>query len=201
MSTPSDTAHQPGKVSPAPVSPMSKPQVRALMLATRKLWNRVDRTRDVEKLYKRFTATKLWEKSWCIAITMSTSMEIDTTPLITLAAEQGRIIVIPRITGLRDMNFYPLAFGTRLEKNRLGISEPVGEKAVDPSDIDLMIVPGLAFSKAGDRLGYGGGFYDKWIAANPKVPTLSFAYRWQVSEKPLWKVDSWDQKIDHLLVG
>lgn len=77
---------------------------------------------------------------------------------------------------LPDVSFYaPRVCGSELtvhawqgtwKRNRWGILEPEGEPEIDPSVLDTVVLPGLAFDRLGHRLGYGGGFYDRWLATN-----------------------------------
>ena len=76
--------------------------------------------------------------------------------------------------------------GAALEPARFGIPEPVEKHPVRAEDVTLWIVPGLAFAKDGARLGYGGGFYDRFFSAAPGAPKIGVAYPFQiVPEIPL----------------
>ena len=74
----------------------------------------------------------------------------------------GKRVVVPRVEGdiMRYYDYHP----DRMTEGAFGIIEPVGDKEVAAEDIDLMIVPARAFTPNGDRLGRGGGFYDKYMA-------------------------------------
>ncbi|GHM99248.1 5-formyltetrahydrofolate cyclo-ligase [Cytophagales bacterium WSM2-2] len=71
-------------------------------------------------------------------------------------------ISLPRVEGDQMVNFY-LGKETRLEKNKWGIEEPVSGIPTSTEEIDLVVVPLLAFDREGNRLGYGKGFYDKFL--------------------------------------
>lgn len=86
--------------------------------------------------------------------------EPDTDPLFARLAAEGRRLVLPRI---EDGRIVPIAYtGGEMTTSRFGISEPVGDE-FDVQAIDLVVVPGLAFTLDGRRLGYGGGFYDRFL--------------------------------------
>ncbi len=77
-----------------------------------------------------------------------------------------------------------------------GILEPGPEApTIDPGALDLVIVPGLAFSEGGFRIGYGGGYYDRFLTTTT-APTVGLVYHSFIRELP---VDSWDQSVDFLV--
>ncbi|HAQ06621.1 MAG TPA: 5-formyltetrahydrofolate cyclo-ligase [Bacillus bacterium] len=123
-----------------------------------------------------------WKSASTIGITISKSPEVDTFQLIRKAWEQGKRIVVPKCeANSRSLNFRELTRFSQLETVYFGLYEPVvGEtKSVDPVEIDLIVVPGLAFSKNGYRLGFGGGYYDRFLQ-NYQGNTLSLAFQKQL---------------------
>ncbi len=85
--------------------------------------------------------------------------------------------------------------------SRLGIPEPdpTKEKKALLSEIDLILVPGLAFDKVGYRLGYGMGHYDKFLATTGDIPTVGIGYLEQLSVAPLPR-DPWDIPVKELIL-
>ena len=83
----------------------------------------------------------------------------------------------------------------------LGIPEPHPDKSrkAKLSEIDLILVPGLAFDRDGYRLGYGKGLYDKLLATTKYIPTAGVGFREQLSEKPLPR-DPWDLPVKELIL-
>lgn len=71
-------------------------------------------------------------------------------------------VVLPRVEG-SDMEFYPYSPNT-LERGAFGIAEPQGTEAIEPAEIDVIIVPGVAFTPDGKRCGRGKGYYDKYLS-------------------------------------
>lgn len=96
----------------------------------------------------------------------STPIEVDTLALMERARKDGKRIALPRcVEGTRLMDFYIVSSGTDLEKGAFGLMEPKKgcEKLTDFKG-SICIVPALAYDRAGYRLGYGGGYYDRFLS-------------------------------------
>ncbi len=117
-----------------------------------------------------------------IAVYLASSAEVDLTDFIRALLSQHRTLVAPRWNGTT----YDLARLTSLDAAalRMGpmkIQEPALPNLVAPSDVAVWIVPGLAFTAAGDRLGYGGGWYDRLLTnAAADAVKLGVAYAFQI---------------------
>jgi len=99
---------------------------------------------------------------------MTDRREIDTRRLVAKLHERGKALVIPVFDPTADPSAgrmgYRLYEGTeKMQKNVWGTYEPLASKAVPPSRIDLVVAPALAADRSGYRLGYGGGFYDRFL--------------------------------------
>lgn len=107
-----------------------------------------------------------------------------------------KVVVLPRVEG-DVMNFYRYLPGT-LSKGSYGIMEPVLCEAVEPSDIDLMVVPGVAFTADGYRMGRGKGYYDKYMSSDGfRAMRVGVCYSCQlVDELP---VDPHDVRMDEVI--
>jgi 5-formyltetrahydrofolate cyclo-ligase len=129
-----------------------------------------------------------WIKASTVAITVSKAPEVDTFQIIRKGWEQGKRMVIPKCEPKsRGLDFRELKRFSELESVYYGLLEPIvsNTKSVSAGEIDLVIVPGLAFSKDGFRLGFGGGYYDRFLA-NYQGKTVSLAFKDQVvAEVPI----------------
>jgi len=124
----------------------------------------------------------LWESAHTIGITISKPPEVDTYQIIRKAWDEGKKIVIPKcFPKERRMDFRSLEHFDQLESVYYHLLEPIESKTtkVDSKEIDLLIVPGLAFSKDGYRLGFGGGYYDRFLESY-QGNTLSIAFQQQI---------------------
>lgn len=92
--------------------------------------------------------------------------EADIRPLVDQLVAQGITIVLPKVTGEETMELRRYASRADLEEGAFHIMEPVGESFTDYDQIDIILVPGMAFDAAGHRLGRGKGFYDRFLNAH-----------------------------------
>jgi 5-formyltetrahydrofolate cyclo-ligase len=126
--------------------------------------------------------------------------EINTRMLIEKALFQGKRIALPKVNKKKLDLYYIKSLLTGLEPGCYDIMEPVPsecERAL-PLEIDLVIVPGVGFDAGMNRLGYGGGFYDKLLREiSPQVPRIALAFDLQVVDHV--PVSEHDLKIDILI--
>ncbi len=107
----------------------------------------------------------IWEYTYYhIFLQIAEQMEVDTSYILTLLHGRDKDVVVPRVNKGRTLDHILLTDSTRLRKNSWNIPEPVGGLQVPPGEIDVVFVPLLAFDEQGHRIGYGGGFYDRFLA-------------------------------------
>ncbi len=129
------------------------------------------------------------------AVYVSVKGEADTSFLIKRLFEDGKTVYLPKVKG-DEMVFclYP-SFDFPLEKSAFGIPEPKEEIIADKNDIDLFIVPGVSFGRDKTRLGYGGGYYDKYLAGARGVK-VGFCFSSQIAPEGLIPAEKTDIKTD-----
>lgn len=130
-------------------------------------------------ILKKITASRAYCGSDIILTYMSTDIEVDTAGLIKDAMGRGKRVAVPRcISGTRDMEFYFIKDTDELEKGSFGVMEPVPEKCVKAYAFEkaLCIIPGLAFDMQGFRLGYGKGYYDRFLSEHPRLIKMGLCY-------------------------
>ena len=120
-----------------------------------------------------------------VAVYLASPQEIDLSPFIRKMLAMGVKVVAPRWNG----EAYELAVlkgldDAHLRKGPMGILEPAEAKIVSPKEVEVWLVPGLAFTRNGGRLGYGGGWYDRLLCKVPKrVPKIGIAYAFQLVDE------------------
>ena len=124
------------------------------------------------------------------------NQEVRTVPMLQRALDEGKRVAVPKCYG-DEMRFIYLDDLSQVEKGYCGIPEPVADEPVADDPTALVLMPGLAFDAKGQRMGYGGGFYDKFLAAEPGHPTLALCYAFQmVDEIP---TEEYDIPVDCVL--
>lgn len=125
-----------------------------------------------------------WQESHIVGITISNKPEVDTYQIIRKAWEEDKKIVVPKcLPKEKKMAFRTLTAFNQLESVYSGLLEPIVNmtEEIAAEEIDLLIVPGLAFSRLGYRLGFGGGYYDRFLM-DYHGKTLSLAFQGQIVE-------------------
>lgn len=116
--------------------------------------------------------------------------EFNTFHIMEWAMTHGMKVYLPRLHD-RTMDFYEVRDLEHLKRHSYGMLEPEeGGVPYTPTKYDLLLVPGLAFDLKGGRLGYGGGYYDKFLQEHPEPMTLGLSYLCQlIDEVPVDKTD------------
>ena len=112
--------------------------------------------------------------------------ETETSDLIRRAWTDGKRVAVPKVFGQVMKFFYIHSLESDLEEGYFGIREPYEREPADEAADEpesLMVMPGVAFDEKRHRIGYGGGFYDRYLEAHPGLPTIALAFEFQVKEE------------------
>ncbi|WP_268912984.1 5-formyltetrahydrofolate cyclo-ligase [Lentilactobacillus sp. SPB1-3] len=156
-----------------------------------------DGQKNAHNLYLQLFSSPLFKSSQTIGVTLSMAGELDTQPIIDQGNATGKRMVIPRTLPNFKMEFVELNSETSLEKTKFGVSEPINGSVINASDIDLIVVPGLAFAPDGARVGFGAGFYDRYLR-NYVGETVSLALKPQYFPVAKWDVTDYDVLIKNI---
>lgn len=112
---------------------------------------------------------------------MPYNQEVRTVPILERAIRDGKKVAVPKVYG-DTMRFIYLEDLTQVANSDMGIPEPIADEPIAEDKTALVLMPGLAFDEAGHRIGYGGGFYDKFLMDEPDHPTVALCYAFQMFE-------------------
>nr|WP_164670338.1 5-formyltetrahydrofolate cyclo-ligase [Virgibacillus doumboii] len=141
----------------------------------------------------------LWKQSDIIGITISNGFEWNTKPIIETAWQEGKTVCVPKcLPKQRKMEFYQINTYDQLEVVYYQLLEPIPEETVkmEKNMIDLLVVPGLLFDKNGYRIGFGGGYYDRFLE-DYRNKTVSIASASQIVEE--LPAESYDLPIERII--
>ena len=124
------------------------------------------------------------------------NQEVRTVPMLERALTEGKRVAVPKVYG-DEMRFLYIDDLSRVEKGYAGIPEPIDDEPIAEDPTALVLMPGLAFDKTGRRIGYGGGFYDKFLSAEPDHPTLALCYGFQMLDE--LPTEEFDVPVDCVL--
>jgi 5-formyltetrahydrofolate cyclo-ligase len=149
-----------------------------------------DRTAASEAITERLLGLDEAARAATILAFWSFGSEVDTVPLIERLVAQGRTVALPRI---EDGDIVPVEYtpGASMTETAFGAMEPADGRALDGRELDLVVVPGVAFDRSCNRVGYGGGFYDRLLRrTRERTPAVAIAFGFQVvDEVPSGPVD------------
>lgn len=174
-----------------------KTEQRREALAHRDAMEPTRRAASSRLIAARVTALPELRQARVICCFVSFRTEVDTRPVIDWALDRGLEVVTPRIVGPRTMEAASCPHPDEdLVPGRWDIREPrPGLPPCRPETIDAMLVPGAAFDGRGGRIGYGGGFYDTFMALlRPGVPRIGLAFEAQML--PLIATEPHDLPVD-----
>lgn len=136
-----------------------------------------------DAIIEKVLATDMYKNCETIYTYVAYKREVETKGLIQQAWKDGKKVAVPRVEG-SVMNFYYITSLDQLENSDMGIPEPKPENPAD-DEYALMVMPGVAFDRTMNRIGYGGGFYDRYLEEHPNLKRLAIAFEFQFVEGPL----------------
>lgn len=150
-----------------------------------------------EHLYKLLFASEQWKNAQYIGLTFSMPIEFNTLPIMEKAWKENKKIYLPSSHPKGIMHFHPYDSKTSLKKSKFGVLEPDTHVIIEKNVLDLIVVPGVVFRKDGYRIGFGGGYYDRYLA-DFDGQTCSLVFSEQFHEN--WEPDSYDIAVQQLFI-
>lgn len=161
---------------------MEKKDVRKKILKERRAMNEQDVKMMSHEICLKIRTSILYENADDICLYMPVNNEVDVPQIIDAAVEDGKRLWLPRVDG-ENMDFFRYDENTNLVKGSFNIMEPDSDEKLYPDSRTLVVMPGAVFSETKDRIGYGGGFYDRYLNANTQCRTMAVCYDFQILEE------------------
>ena len=170
---------------------MNKQELRQAIRARKRAMTEEDILRRSEILAEKFARSDAYRAAKTIYGYLPYNQEVRTVPMLRRALEEGKRVAVPKVYG-DDMKFIYLDDLSQVAKGYAGIPEPVADGPVAQDETALVLMPGLAFDPQGHRIGYGGGFYDRYLADREALRLRSIAVGFrcqQVESVPVEETD------------
>lgn len=187
---------------------MNKKELRKEILALRNALLHQERCEKSNQIVEKVYDLDSFKKSNKLLLYQPMKSEVDITKIFEQAQGCGKDIYVPRVIG-EEMEFYLVDETTEFELSAYGIREPKPETTKmfvpSPKDHIFVLMPGVAFDTEGNRIGYGGGYYDKYLQRladgnlHEDICTVAVAYDCQIVELGRIETESHDRKVDYIV--
>ncbi|MGN0361988.1 MAG: 5-formyltetrahydrofolate cyclo-ligase [Bilifractor sp.] len=166
---------------------MDKKELRKTVFARRRAASDEEVQRNSQAIFSRITESACYQSASSVFCYMDHKHEVMTRSFIERCWQDGKRVAVPKVNG-RDMNFYYIEYFGQLESGIMGILEPITHcpgivQNADADEDALLIVPGVAFDENRGRCGYGGGYYDRYLAAHTRHTTIAVAFEFQIFDR------------------
>ena len=177
---------------------MQKNELRAMIRAKKRAMTPEQIRLASHDLANQLFDTDLYKNARSLYAYLSYNQEVRTMPILRQAQADGKRVAVPKVYG-DEMKFLWLDDLNRTVSGAYSIPEPVGDEPEAADETALILMPGLAFDPEGHRCGYGGGFYDKYLAAHKEHPTIALCYGFQMYDH--LDVDEFDIPVDAVIAA
>ena len=175
---------------------MDKKELRKAILEQKRAMTEAQIVSASQRMGELFLQCEQYKAAKTIYGYLPYNQEVRTVPMLEQAMKDGKRVAVPKCYG-DEMKFIYLDDLSKVENGFANIPEPIAVEPVADDPTALVLMPGLAFTTDGKRMGYGGGFYDKFLAAEPEHPTVALCYAFQrVEDLP---TEEYDIPVDCVL--
>lgn len=178
---------------------LTKSQIRCKILSKLKTQKEEERNRKSARIKEKLLNTSEFKKAKVVMFYITFDGEVKTEEMIKEALKLGKIVVVP-VCGRDRVILRPclLDSATKLKKGPYGICEPTRKKPIRLKDLDLIIVPAVAFDKNNNRLGRGKGYYDRFLKRlSPDTASIGLGFDFQIL--PVLPAATHDVSVDRVL--
>jgi len=176
---------------------MEKRAIRQRILSQRKLLTEEDCQQMSLRAQLLLVVADCFSSSRTLALYSPIQNEVKTEQLLLAAQASGQRVCFPRVYGERLL-FVVIDTVRDLDCGAFGVAEPASGTVIPVAEIDLLVVPGVAFDRRGYRLGYGKGFYDRELVAKASTASaVGLCYDFQLCDR--LPVEPHDQRLDFIV--
>ena len=175
---------------------MDKKELRRQIREKKRAMTEEEITLRSTRLGELLRQSQVYQQAKTIYFYLPYNQEVRTVPMLEQALRDGKQVAVPKVYG-EEMKFLYLTSLDRIGKGYAGIPEPLDDGPVAQDETALVLMPGLAFDPQGHRIGYGGGFYDKFLSREPNHPTIALCYEFQML--PRLETEAFDIPVDQVL--
>ena len=175
---------------------MDKKELRRQIRDLKRAMTEEEINRSSARLGELFADSEQYKAARSIYGYLPYNQEVRTIPMLERALAEGKRVAVPKVIG-DVMRFIWITDLTQVEKGYAGIPEPVDDGPVADDPSALVLMPGLAFDPQGHRIGYGGGFYDRFLTQEPTHPTVALCYAFQMFDS--LETEEFDIPVDCVL--
>ena len=176
---------------------MNKKEMRAQIRAKKRAMTESQIVSASERLGEKFRECELYKNAQTIYGYLPYNQEVRTVPMLEQAIRDGKRVAVPKCYGEEMRFLYISDFENEVAPGYANIPEPIADEPVADDKTALVLMPGLAFDPQGHRIGYGGGFYDRFLSAEPDHPTLALCYGFQMVDH--LETEEFDIPVDMVL--
>lgn len=172
-----------------------KSALRAELLARRGRMSIIENAELSARACAKLLSLSQYKDAKMIMCYLSIKNEVETRGLIAQAFSEGKRLCLPKIVG-GEMSAVEWREGGPLKPAAFGTREVDSGDEVPPEDIDLVVVPGVGFDRSGGRIGYGKGYYDRFLK-QARCPRVALAFELQMVDTVY--CETWDEKMDMIV--
>ncbi len=171
----------------------AKTALRRTLLSARGSSSEVDNQYKNQIITSKLLELSVIAEARAAFVYVSTAGEVETHRLIDQLTIRGIVVLVPRISDRVHMRAVRFPGWDAMEAGPLGILAPADDTAWD-EPLDVAVIPGLGFTASGDRLGFGAGYYDRWLASHGEMTRIGVAFDYQIVERI--PIDAHDVTMD-----
>lgn len=175
---------------------MNKKELRQIVRQKKRAMTEKEIQEKSSLLEEKFLQSEAYREAKAIYGYLPYNQEVRTVSMLQRALEDGKRVAVPKVYG-DEMHFIWMTDLSQVAKGYAGIPEPVADGPVADDSHALVLMPGLAFDSQGHRIGYGGGFYDKFLQEEPEHPTLALCYDFQLFQEV--STEEFDIPVDSVI--